>query len=62
MVNASVFDRGLVDEHHRDVIPDRVDTVALVASEACAVVHGLHGRLAGRAHQDLEQSGINGHG
>src|SRR3954454_4683301 len=58
---ASGFDGGLVEEHHRDVVLDGVYAMALVALEARVAVHERH-RLQGfRAHQDLEQRGIDRH-
>src|SRR5262245_28129859 len=44
-------DRGFLGQHDRDVVADRVHALALTATEARAVLHDLHRRLAHRAGQ-----------
>jgi hypothetical protein len=58
----SRFDRGLVDQHHRDVVLDGIYAVTLVAFQSGAVLDELNGGLAGRAREDLEKFGVNRHG
>src|SRR6186713_1555842 len=58
---ASAFDRGLVDQHHRDVVLDRIDPAALFALQAGAVLDDMHGRFALRTHENLEECRINSH-
>src|SRR5690606_23387278 len=60
--HASVFDCRLVDEHHGNVVLDRIHPAARVALQARFVVDGADGRLADRADEDLEQGGVDGHG
>src|SRR5262245_5150588 len=57
----SGLDRGLVDQHHRDVVLDGIDASALGALERGTVFHELNGRLARRADQNLEELGIDRH-
>ena len=58
---ASVLDRGLVNQHDRDVILHRIDAPARVALQPRAVVDQVHGGLAGWAHQDFKERGVNRH-
>lgn len=53
MAAGLLFDLSLVDQHHRDVLPDRIDPLALDALQSALVRLKLHGRLAEWAHQDL---------
>ena len=55
-------DGRFLREHDRDVVAHRIDALALGAAQAGAVLHQLHGRLAHRAGQDLEQVGMDRHG
>src|SRR5689334_1141456 len=58
---ASGFDRGLVNEHHRDVVPDGIHAFALIALERGAIVDEFYRGLAVRTGQDFEQFGVNRH-
>src|SRR4029079_13892670 len=49
-----LFDRGLVYQHHRDVVLDWIDAVTLLAFERRAVVHQLDRRLAVGTGEDFE--------
>src|SRR5512145_3314081 len=57
----SRFDRGLVQQHDRNVVLDRIHALALAALERAAVLHEIDLGLAVRAGQDLEQFGVYGH-
>ena len=48
------LDRGFVDQHHRDVILDRVHAMTLLALQSGVVVHEDDRRLAVRAREDFE--------
>src|SRR5918995_6427432 len=52
---ASTLDRGFLREHDRDVLADGVHALALAAAQAGTVLDQLHGRLADRAGQDLQE-------
>jgi len=52
---------GLVDQHDRDIVVDRVAAMTLVAPERGTVLHEPHGRLAFRTHQNLEERRIDSH-
>jgi hypothetical protein len=54
-------DGGLVDQHDRDVVLDRIDPAALVAFEALAVVDEPDGGLAVGTREDFEQFLVNWH-
>src|SRR4029450_12774871 len=58
---ASGLDCGLVNEHHRDVVPDGVDAFALLALEGRAIVNEFYRGLAVRTGQDFKQFGVNRH-
>src|SRR5690349_15967656 len=51
----------LVDEHHRDVSADRVGQLTGAAHELLGVVVDEQGGPALRAHQDVEQGGVEVH-
>src|SRR5262245_57058095 len=53
---------GLVNKHHRDVVFDRVYTMALVGFEGGVVLDQPDGRPAIGACEDFEQFGVYGHG
>ena len=55
------LDRGFVDQHHRDVILDRIDAPALRALQRRAALDQLDLRLAVGARQNLEQFRVDGH-
>src|SRR6267378_3675199 len=57
----SRLNRGLVDEHHRNVIFDRIDALAGLTLERRAVFDQLHWCFAVGARENLEQFGIHGH-
>ena len=57
----SVLDRGLVHQHHGNVVLDGVDAPARLALQPAAVVHEVHRGLAVRADQNLEEGGVDGH-
>src|SRR6185436_14369434 len=50
-----LFDRGFVDQHHRDVVLDRIDAVTRFALERLSVLHQRDRRLACRAGEYFEQ-------
>ena len=56
---SSRFDRGLVDEHDRNVVLDGIHAVALRALERGAILHQIDLRLALRARKNLEQLWID---
>ncbi len=49
------LDRGLIDQHDRDIVLDRIDAVALGALQTLGILSVLERLLAGRADQDFEQ-------
>src|SRR5580700_214629 len=53
---------GFVNEHHRDLVPDRIEPVARDAPETAVVRLQLHLRPAGGAYQYLEQIRADSHG
>src|SRR5688572_15083108 len=53
--------RRLVDQHHRNVVPDGVHAFALVALEGGAVVDEFYRGLAVGTGQDFQQFGVDGH-
>ena len=61
MVNESGFDGGLINEHHRDVVLDRIHTPAVVALESGSLIDQMDRFLACGADQNLEQRRIDGH-
>jgi len=50
---------GLVDEHDRDVVPDRVTAAASLTDEAIGVF--AERPVVGRAHEDLEELLVDRH-
>jgi hypothetical protein len=58
---ASVLNRRLVHQHDGNVILDRVDAVTFLASQSRVILHEPDRGLALRTHQNLEESGIDGH-
>src|SRR5215813_5666335 len=50
-----LFDFRLVHEHHWDIVPDRVYTVALNTLQAAAVRFQVERGLTQRAHEDFKQ-------
>ena len=57
----TVLDRRLVDQHHRDVVLDRIHAVTGAALQRLAVLHQRDRRLARRAGEDFEQFSIDWH-
>ena len=57
----SLFDLCLVNQHHRDIIPNRVDPVTLHALQAAIVRLQIEIRLAQGTNQDLKQIFAQGH-
>lgn len=60
-VEGSGLDCCLFYQHHRNVVFNRVDAVALVAFEPGAVFDELDRGLAGRTGENLEQLRVDGH-
>ena len=58
----SLFDRGLVDEHYRDIIADRINTLALDALQRVPIGLELNLRLASRTREYLQEFLTNCHG
>ncbi len=56
------FYRRLVNQHHRDIVLDRIHTMALVALERRAVLDQFDRGLAVRARKDFKEFGIDRHG
>jgi hypothetical protein len=56
-----LFDLRFFDEHHGDVISNRVNTFALRALQAGLVMNQLDGGLAQRADEDVQEVLANGH-
>jgi len=50
-----IFDPGLIDEHHRDVVTHRIHTAALNALESVFVVFRQNLGLANRADEYFQQ-------
>ena len=62
MVNGwSRVDGGLIDQHHRNVVLDRIRPPARVAAKTRAVLDEANRGLAHGTHEDIEQGLINGH-
>ena len=55
------FDRGLIDQHHGDVVLDRVHPVALIALERRTILDQCDRCLTVRARKYFEQFSIDGH-
>jgi hypothetical protein len=55
------LDRRLVQQHHGDVVLDRIHAFALPALEGRAILDELHFRLAVGARQDFQELRIDGH-
>src|SRR6185503_8862151 len=55
------LNRGFVDEHDRDVVLDRIDTVTGGALERGAVFHELHRGLAVGTRENFEQLCVDRH-
>ena len=62
LVEASRFDGGFVDQHHRDVVLDRVDPMAGLALQCRAALDEFDRRLTVRAREDFEQFRVDRHG
>ena len=60
--SAPIFDRRLVDQHHRNVVLDRIHAVTRSALERLSVLHQRDRRLARRAGEDFEQFSVDWHG
>jgi len=56
-----LVDGGFVDQHHRDIITDRIETVAGHATQTTAIGLQFDFGPAGGADEDLEQFGADGH-
>src|ERR1019366_9346147 len=54
--------RGLIDEHHRNVVADGISKLAALAIERRLAFAILEGASAARAHQHFEKSWGEGHG
>src|SRR5271155_4929153 len=55
------FDAGFVDQHHRDVVANRVDPLTFHAFQAVFVLFQLHRRFAERADENFQQILADGH-
>src|ERR1700739_782761 len=55
------FDASFVDQHHGNVVANRVHSLALNALEAVLVLLQLDRRFAQRADENLQQILANGH-
>src|SRR5688572_5446828 len=53
--------RRLVDQHHRNIVPDGVHALALVALQGGVIVDELYRRFAVGTGQDFQQFGVDGH-
>ena len=51
----------LVDEHHGNVVLDRIHTMTGIAFQTRAIVHENDGCLAAGTRQNLEQFSVDGH-
>ena len=49
------LDRGLIDQHDRDIIPDRIEAMTLQAAQAAAIGFEFQISPAGGTNEDLEQ-------
>ena len=58
----SLFDRGLVDEHYRDIVTDGINTFALDALQRIPIGLELDLRLASRTREYLQEFLTNCHG
>jgi len=56
-----LFNRGFIEKHDRDVVTDRIHTLARVTFERGVILDQLDGSLAARTRKDLEQFWIDGH-
>ena len=56
-----LFLAGLVDEHHRDVIDNRINPPTSCTAQAILLVGHLDWLLTGWANENLEQFLSNGH-
>lgn len=56
-----ILDCCLVDQHHGDVVLDRIHAVTGVALQRLAVFYQRDRRLAGGTGKDFEQFSINWH-
>src|SRR6187551_3011144 len=62
MVNGrSRVDGGLIDQHHGNVVLDRISPPARVAAKTSAFLDEANRCLAYGADEDIEQGLINGH-
>src|SRR4030095_5872413 len=58
----SLFDRGLVDEHYRDIVADGINTLAFDALQRISIGLELDLRLASRTREYLQEFLTNCHG
>ena len=58
----SLFDRGLVDEHYRDIVAYGINTLALDALQRVPIRLELDLRLASRTREYLQKFLTNCHG
>ena len=56
-----VFNFRFADEHHGDVVANRIHAAALAALQALSAFEGLYWRLAERADQDFQEFRVDGH-
>jgi hypothetical protein len=56
-----ILNRGLIDQHHGNVVLDRIHTIALRALQCCAVLHERHRCFAVGARENLEQFRVDRH-
>ena len=57
----SLFDRGLVDEHYRDIVADGINTLALDTLQRVPIRLELDFRLASRTREYLQEFLTNCH-
>ena len=57
----SLFDRGLVDEHYRDVVADRVNPFTFDAFQRVSIRLQFDLRFAGRTREYLQEFLTNCH-
>src|ERR1051325_2776082 len=58
---ALVLDCSFIDEHHRDIVANRINAATLHALQALAVGSQFHLRLASRASENFQQILTNCH-
>jgi hypothetical protein len=56
-----IFNPGFVNQHHRNVVTNRIDAFAFFALQSALVSDQFHSSAAGRTNKNLEQLFANGH-